>query len=67
MTRVTVECVGCKRRKDIGPGEVSGIGVPMCDHCYMPMVAVSALVRTEAMRPRDRARAAQIKRGGRGR
>jgi hypothetical protein len=40
--RVRVECVRCKARKDIGPGDVSPGLIPMCVKCYMPMIAVSA-------------------------
>lgn len=39
---VTVECVTCKSRRDIGPGEVEPNDVPSCLKCYSPMVAVSA-------------------------
>ena len=42
---VRVECVACKARKDIGPGDVAPGMIPMCDKCYMPMVAVSARVQ----------------------
>lgn len=38
---VKVRCVGCKATKDVAPGDY-GMDPPMCDRCYMPMVAISA-------------------------
>jgi hypothetical protein len=35
---VTVQCVMCKARKEVGPGT----DLPMCDKCFNPMVAVRA-------------------------
>ncbi len=42
---VRVKCVGCGRMKDIGPNEVPRGEHPMCDSCFMPMIAVSAKVK----------------------
>lgn len=40
---VTVECIGCKGRRDVTSGEDLGpVGQPMCDRCLLPMVATSA-------------------------
>lgn len=41
-TTVTAQCVACNARREIEAGEVGPEGVPMCDKCYMPMVAVRA-------------------------
>jgi hypothetical protein len=46
---VTVECVGCGGRREIGPGEVPPGEVPHCEKDYLPMVAVAATARL----PRD--------------
>lgn len=46
MIKVTVKCVGCGAKKEIGPGEVGANDVPMCDKCLMPMVAMSAKEHT---------------------
>lgn len=37
---LTVECIGCKARRELTPGEVSEL--PTCAYCLLPMVAVSA-------------------------
>jgi len=42
MIKVTVQCIQCKEKKDIGPGEVEEDDVPMCQKCFMPMVPVEA-------------------------
>jgi hypothetical protein len=42
---VTAKCVGCGKTREIGPGEIPKGDQPMCDECYMPMVAVSAQAR----------------------
>jgi hypothetical protein len=39
---VTVECMRCRERRDIGPGEIPVDEVPMCPTCWMPMVPVEA-------------------------
>lgn len=38
---VLCECVGCKTRREVGPGEVESNDVPYCQKCYMPMIAIS--------------------------
>lgn len=42
MKVVTVECIGCKARREVGPGEIPAGEVPMCSLCLLPMVAVRA-------------------------
>lgn len=37
--KVTVRCIGCKSTKVVGREQRDQ---PMCDKCFMPMVAVSA-------------------------
>jgi len=39
---VTAKCVGCGHARDIGPGEIPPGQQPMCDKCFMPMVAKEA-------------------------
>lgn len=38
---LTVECVSCKTRRDIGAGETLS-EPPTCETCLLPMVAVGA-------------------------
>ena len=40
--KVTVKCIGCGKKRDIGPGEIEPGDHPMCGSCYMPMVPVKA-------------------------
>jgi len=44
---VIVKCVQCGKRRDIKAGEVPKGEVPMCDDCYMPMVAVRAELKQD--------------------
>lgn len=39
---VVVECIGCKAKREIGPGEADRFSQPMCPDCFLPMVAVEA-------------------------
>lgn len=39
--KVTVKCVQCEATKQVGLGQDQ----PMCDTCFMPMIAVSAKVK----------------------
>ncbi len=39
---VLAKCVGCGNKRKIFAGEVKKGDQPMCDKCFMPMVAVSA-------------------------
>ena len=39
---VIAKCVGCDNKREIKAGEVSDGEMPMCDVCFMPMVAESA-------------------------
>ncbi len=41
-TEVVVKCMGCGTKRNIGPGEIAESDHPMCERCFMPMVAVSA-------------------------
>lgn len=45
IATVLCECVQCKARREIGPGEVEPGMTPVCEKCYGPMFAVSAEVR----------------------
>lgn len=44
--KVKVRCIGCKSTKIVDQAEAERLNatgsVPMCDGCFMPMVAVSA-------------------------
>lgn len=42
---LTVQCVSCKKTRDIKPGEIGKDDFPMCDVCYMPMMPKKATVR----------------------
>jgi len=37
---VLAECMMCKKRRKIGPGEVAPGEHPMCNACFMPMMPV---------------------------
>lgn len=39
---VRARCVGCGHERDIGAGEVALDDVPMCERCFMPMIAAIA-------------------------
>ena len=45
MTRPSLtliaKCVGCGKKREIKPREVLPGDQPMCDECYMPMLAES--------------------------
>jgi len=41
--KVKAECVQCGATRMIEAGEVVPGDVPMCETCYMPMVAVEAV------------------------
>ena len=44
LTEATVvaKCVGCGKRREIKAGEIAANDMPMCEACYMPMVAERA-------------------------
>lgn len=42
MVRITFKCVSCGQRQEISLDNVPLDGVPMCDKCFSPMVAVGA-------------------------
>ena len=44
MATVKVRCIGCGATKEVRANEIPHGEVPMCDKCFMPMVAVSAQV-----------------------
>lgn len=60
--RVTVECVTCGRRKEIGPEDVAPGDVPSCDKCLSPCVAVKAEVRFLMPKPMLKHEYAQLER-----
>jgi hypothetical protein len=37
--KITVRCIGCKAEKVVGPEQVEQ---PVCQNCWLPMVAESA-------------------------
>lgn len=39
---VVAKCIGCGKKRDIRAGEVAPGDMPMCDECFMPMVAEKA-------------------------
>jgi len=39
---VIVRCVQCRKQCEIKAGDVPKGEVPMCDDCYVPMIAVKA-------------------------
>ena len=39
---VRARCVGCGHERDIQAGEVAPNDVPMCERCFMPMIAAHA-------------------------
>jgi len=43
MVTVIVKCVLCGAKKEIKPGDIKADEVPICDKCFSPMVAESAL------------------------
>jgi len=47
MTEVVliVKCIGCGNKKEIRRGEIASDDQPMCDKCFMPMVAEKAVTR----------------------
>lgn len=44
--KITAQCVGCKARREIDDAESERLtlshSIPMCEKCFMPMVAVAA-------------------------
>lgn len=45
IVRVIAKCVGCGKEREIGPGEIDKNDVPMCNECFLPMVAKKAIKR----------------------
>ena len=43
MKIVITKCVGCGKKREIKAGEIEPGDQPMCDECYMPMIATAAL------------------------
>ena len=39
---VRVRCIGCGLQRDIHAGEIAPNDVPICDICFLPMIAVQA-------------------------
>lgn len=44
MKIVIVKCSGCGKKREIKAGEILSGDHPMCDECYMPMIAESATI-----------------------
>jgi len=44
MIKVTVKCVGCGNKKDVGEEQKEQ---PMCPKCYMPMIVVKATLQKD--------------------
>lgn len=44
---VTVQCVSCRKKRDVRAGEISANDVPLCDTCFMPIVAVGGYIVTK--------------------
>ena len=42
---IIAKCVGCGKEREIRKNEIKPGDVPMCDSCYMPMVAVRVIGR----------------------
>jgi len=42
---LTVQCVGCGKKRDIKPGEIADNDFPMCDLCYLPMMPKQATLK----------------------
>ena len=47
---VTCKCIACGAKKEVGANEIPPDEMPMCDVCFSPMVAESAV----AARPKAR-------------
>ena len=45
MKIVTAKCSGCGKMREIKVGEIPAGEHPMCDECYMPMIAESATIK----------------------
>lgn len=56
MVAVIVKCVACGTEKGIKAGEIPADEVPMCDKCFMPMVARKAKRRSNMKDPKDMAK-----------
>jgi len=39
---VTAKCIGCGEKREIKAGEIPEGEQPMCEKCFMPMVAQKA-------------------------
>jgi hypothetical protein len=48
---VTVKCVMCGSKREIGPNEETRFSVPMCPNCFSPMVAESATASDDSAAP----------------
>jgi hypothetical protein len=44
MLELTVKCVGCGEKKIVGKEQKE---LPMCDKCFMPMIAEKAEIKSE--------------------
>lgn len=48
--KITVKCIGCGFKKEVGKEQKD---MPMCDKCFMPMVAEKAELKRETNEKRD--------------
>lgn len=44
---VRVKCVVCDAKREIAAGEISADDIPMCDACFSPMIAESAVLEEQ--------------------
>lgn len=58
LVKLTVECIGCKKRREIDYEESHRLSmqgdVPMCPDCGMPAIAILAEARKSAGATRKR-------------
>ena len=43
---VVAKCIGCGAKREIRPFEIEEGDMPMCERCFMPMVAEKAKARS---------------------
>jgi len=42
-TVIVAKCIGCGKKRDISAFEVEPDSMPVCDECFMPMIAEKAV------------------------
>ncbi len=45
MEIIIAKCVGCGNKREIRENEIEKGDSPMCDKCFMPMVAEKAIIQ----------------------